>query len=160
MSLDGFIARRNGSYDWLLPYPPERYGYDEFLAAIGTIVMGRASYEQARDHWSYEGKRTIVLTSRPLDPSPPPGVEAWNGDIGPLVETLRKGSGDVWLFGGTAAMRPFLAAGLVDRIELGIVPLLLGDGIRLFDAPTPPLGLRLESATPYPDGLEPVRPRQ
>jgi dihydrofolate reductase len=154
VSLDGYIARRDGSYDWLLPYEPERYGYAEFLASVGTIVMGRASYDQVRDHWSYQGKRTVVLTSRPLDASPPPDVEPWSGDVGPRAEELRKsGAGDVWLFGGAAAVRPFLAAGLVDRVELGVVPLLLGDGIRLFDGPTPPIGLRLESAVPYPDGL-------
>lgn len=50
-SLDGFIARRDGSYDWLLPYDPGRYGHAEFLASVGTIVMGRASYDQARAGW-------------------------------------------------------------------------------------------------------------
>lgn len=155
MSLDGFIASPDGGYDWLLPYPAERYGYDTFLAEIGTIVMGRASYDQVRGHWAYAGKRTVVLTSRPLDEAPPEGVETWSGDVGPLAERLRAGErGDVWLFGGGASVTPFLARRLVDRIELAIIPLLLGDGIRLFGAPhTAPTGLRLERAVHHPDGV-------
>ncbi|MBF0336179.1 MAG: dihydrofolate reductase [Alphaproteobacteria bacterium] len=145
-TVDGFIASRDGGVDWLAPYEGEDFGYQAFIAAIGTIVMGRASYDHVRAQgvWPYEGKRVVVLTSRPLG-EVPDGVKAWNGHILPLADHLRaENRGDVWLMGGGRAIRPFLESNLVDRIELFLVPLLLGDGIPLFErsAQTTPLQLR------------------
>jgi len=68
-SLDGFIADRDGSVDWLEAHDPEQYGYPEFFAEIGALVMGRRTYEFVRtmgDEWPYRGRRTYVLSSRPL----------------------------------------------------------------------------------------------
>jgi dihydrofolate reductase len=85
-SVDGFIATPDGGVDWLEPYPAEDFGFDAFLPTIGTIVMGRTTYEQALrlGPWSFEGKHTIVLTSRPID-EPPAGVERWDGDVTALA---------------------------------------------------------------------------
>jgi dihydrofolate reductase len=155
VSVDGFIAPPDGSMDWLEAYPAEQFGFPEFLEAVGTIVMGRTSYDQTRRFgpWPFTGKRTIVLTSRPIDGAPP-GVEPWSGDIGPLAASLRAGGpGDVWLFGGAKSARPFLDRSLVDRIELFVIPVLLGDGIPLFERSNARVALRLEGAKPRAKGV-------
>jgi dihydrofolate reductase len=135
VSLDGFIADTSGSVEWLHPYEAEDVGFTAFLAQIGTIVSGRRSYDQARSFnvWPYAGKRIIVLTHRPLEADPPAGVETYSGDITALVERLKRESdGDIWILGGATVAQDFLERGLVDRIELFIVPVLLGGGVRLF----------------------------
>ena len=73
ISLDGFIASPDGSVHWLEPYDPYEVGFGEFLASAGTIVMGRKSYDQMLTFgpWPYAGKRTIVMTRRPLAPATP-----------------------------------------------------------------------------------------
>jgi dihydrofolate reductase len=155
VSLDGFIATPNGGVEWLEPYPAQDFGFAKFLESIGTIVMGRATYDQALGFgpWAYEGKRTIVLTSRPLD-DPPPGVEARDGDVTSLTADLKASSaGDIWLLGGAKSAGPFLEGGLVDRLELFVIPVLLGEGIALFDGANRRTQLQLESATPYPRGV-------
>ncbi len=155
VSVDGFIATPHGGVAWLEPFPAEDVGYQQFFASIGTLVMGRATYDRALGFgtWPYEGKRTIVLTSRPIE-APPPGVEAWRGDITALTADLRAaGGGDVWLVGGGRAARPFLDRDLVDRLELYVIPVLLGDGIPLFERSRHQARLQLEEATPYPNGI-------
>ena len=85
-SLDGFIATPDGGIGWLDAYPGEDYGYAEFVATIGTIVIGRATYDQVKGFggWPYSGKRVIVLSSRALD-APPTGAEAYADDIAKLA---------------------------------------------------------------------------
>jgi dihydrofolate reductase len=155
VSLDGFIATSDGGVHWLEPYPPAEFGFQAFLDGIGTIVMGRTTYDQALGFgpWGYDGKRTIVLTSRPLD-DPPAGVESWSGDVVGLAADLKASSnGDIWLLGGAKAAAPFLAESLVDRLELFVIPVLLGDGIALFDGVHRPGRLEFDGTTPFPKGV-------
>lgn len=154
-SVDGFIATPGGGVDWLAPYETEDFGWHAFIAAIGTVVMGRVSYDfvRAQGIWPYAGKRVVVLTSRPLG-EVPEGVKAWNGNVQPLADHLRgENRGDVWLMGGGRAIRPFLDAGLVDRIELFLVPLLLGEGIRLFEPSAQRLPLHLRRTVAHGCGV-------
>jgi len=155
VSVDGFIAPPDGAVDWLESYPSEEFGFPAFLESIGAIVMGRTSFDQTRSFgpWPFAGKRTIVLTSRPID-DVPPDVEPWSGDIGPLAANLRLGgTGDVWLYGGARSARPFLDSGLVDRIELFVIPVLLGNGIPLFERSDARIPLRLGVAKPRAKGV-------
>ena len=73
MSLDGKIARPDGSFDWLMPYPPQEFGIDAFHAEIDAVVMGRATYEIERGmaEWPHAGKPVFVVTSRPIEAAPP-----------------------------------------------------------------------------------------
>lgn len=134
VSADGYIARTDGSVDWLHDYDPVEFGYNDFYAGLGHIVMGRASYEQARafgPDWHYAGKPCTVVTSRPL-PEPPAGVRAHPAGFAALAQELRRtAQGDVWLFGGARLWAGFLSVGAVDRFELYVIPILLGRGMPL-----------------------------
>jgi dihydrofolate reductase len=133
--LDGYIASADGGIDWLKPFEAEDYGYGEFIAGIGTIVMGRRTYDQLRGFadWPYAGKRVVVLTSRPLEAAPE-GVEASAEPVAALLARLgaMEARGETWLCGGGDVIAQFLAEDLIDRLELFIVPVLLGEGVPLF----------------------------
>lgn len=135
ISADGFIARPDGSVDWLHDYDPAEFGYADFSAGIGTVVMGRTTFETVRafgGDWPYAGKHSVVVTSKPL-PDPPPSTAARAADFSALAAELRAtaGDGDVWLVGGPRLWGGFLQAGALDRLELYVIPRLLGRGIPL-----------------------------
>lgn len=154
-SLDGYIARPDGGIDWLRPFDEVDYGYTAFTREIGTVVMGRASYELARSfgEWPYDAMRSLVITSRPLDDAPPT-VARVGADIPRLVTALRAAGGkDIWIMGGAMTINAFLAAEAIDRIDLFTVPTLLGGGIRLFGDGRPEAALKFVSAQTYDKGL-------
>jgi len=130
VSLDGFIARPDGSYDWLVSDPSIDFGalYKEFDAA----VMGRKTYEvglAAGVDGSIPGMDVVVF-SRSLPASTSRGVRVVNDDPRKVVAELKKKSGrDIWLFGGGELFRYLLDGGLVDTVELAVMPVLLGSGI-------------------------------
>jgi dihydrofolate reductase len=147
MSLDGRIARADGSFDWLFAYPPREFGIDAFHAAIGAVVMGRATYdiERAMESWPHRGRQVFVVTSRPIA-DPPPGVEAWTRPLEELVRRLDSQSHDrIGIEGGGQLIRGLIGLGRLDVLEMAIVPLVLGEGIPLFAPGTPELGLELSS---------------
>lgn len=155
-SLDGFIARADGNIDWLRPFDDVDYGYSAFIREIGTIVMGRKSYEMARSFgdWPYPpAVRTLVITSNALNDAPP-SVTRVGADIPRLVTALRAaGDKDIWIMGGARTINAFLAIGAIDRLDLFTLPVLLGGGIRLFEGELPETGLRLLSNQVYDKGL-------
>lgn len=134
-SLDGYVADKDGGVDWLKPFEAVDYGYDAFIAQIGTVVMGRTTFDQIPSFgvgWPYAGKRGIVVTSRDLE-SPYDGVEAWRAGVEALIPRLRaQDDGDAWIVGGAALQSAFIAAGAMDQLSLFIVPVTLGDGVPLF----------------------------
>lgn len=156
ISLDGCLADAEGGTGWLTPFDAQDYGLAAFLAGIGTVLTGRVTYDQARgfDAWPYAGKRMAVLTHRPLDADPPEGVEAATGHLATIVARLRaETTGDIWLLGGAAVAQEALALGLVDSLELFVIPMTLGAGIRLFSDGAAVRDWRLVSAQPFPNGV-------
>jgi len=146
VSLDGKIARTDGSVDWLADFPAEDFGFEAFLSGVDAIVMGRASYDKARrlGEWAYAGKPTVVLTGRPIVDAPP-GVEAKSGDLAALATEIDgRGYGRVWVFGGGRTIAGLMAANRLDVLELGLIPLVLGAGIPLFPPETPPAAFALD----------------
>ena len=146
MSLDGFIAAKDGSYDWI-PMDPE-IDFGALFAQFDTLVMGRKTYEvmQAYDGGIDEkgvyGKETFVF-SRTLKPEDHPAVTVVAGDLAATVAELKARPGkDVWLFGGGNLFRQLADAGLVDTVEVAVIPILLGEGIPLVP-PGPRLRLAL-----------------
>jgi dihydrofolate reductase len=155
-SLDGFIARRNGDLDWL-PENPEPHGYDEFIASVDAIVMGRNTFEKVLTFgaWPYGRKRVVVLSSRPLDLSPAAGgvVEQMAGPPADIVARLAAtGARHLYVDGGIT-IQGFLRAGLVERLIVTRVPVLIGDGIPLFGSLPHDVRLRHVATRPYPSGL-------
>ena len=155
-SVDGFIARANGDFDFL-PAEPEPHGYDEFIASVDTIVIGRNTFEIVLkfDGWPYGDKRVVVLSSRPIDLSVVKGgvVEQMAGEPAEIVARLEAtGSHHLYVDGGITVQR-FLRAGLIQRLIVTRVPVLIGEGIPLFG--TLPHDVRLEhiSTRAFPSGL-------
>jgi dihydrofolate reductase len=134
-SLDGFIARPDGAFDFLPADGGEPHGYAEFFASVDALVIGRNTFETvlAFPEWPYGSKRVVVLSSRPLDLSAARGaVEQKSGEPADIVSDLAAGGVQhIYLDGGLTIQR-FLRAGLVDRLVITRVPVLIGEGIPLF----------------------------
>jgi dihydrofolate reductase len=134
-SLDGFIARPNGAFDFLPAGGGEPHGYDEFIASIDAHVIGRKTYETVLGFrgWPYGRKPVFVLSTRPLRPAPKRAlVERMAGEPVDIVARLdARGIAHAYVDGGITIQR-FLAAGLIQRIIITRVPVLIGSGIPLF----------------------------
>jgi len=154
-SLDGFIARRNGEFDFL-PEGGEDHGYSEFIASVDALVIGRKLFEQALTFpsWPYENKRVVVLSSRPLDLSKAPGrIEQMSGDPADIVAKLAaSGAHHLYIDGGDTVQR-FIRAGMIDRIVVTRVPVLIGEGISLFGALPHDVKLRHVATRQFASGL-------
>ena len=133
-SLDGFIARLDGTLDWLPVNGGEPHGYDEFMATVDAIVLGRKTFETVLtfDTWPYGEKPVVVLSTRTLAPAPAGAVvERMSGPPAEIVSQLAaRGIRHVYVDGGITIQR-FLQASLIQRLIITRVPVLLGAGIRL-----------------------------
>ena len=161
MSLDGFIARPDGSFDWLEEFPADAdFDFDAFTASLSGIVMGRAAYDVARrdGKWDYARWPCVVATSRPVD-NLPDNAEAMVGAPEELLARLRaRGATDrIWMFGGGDLARQFLDAGLLDTVEIGIIPVIIGSGIPAFGGAQADQWLDLDFARPLANGAIHVR---
>jgi dihydrofolate reductase len=158
-SIDGFIARQNGDLDWLPAGGGEPHGYDEFIATVDTIVIGRNTFETvlAFEAWPYGDKRVVVLSSEPVDLSAAAArggvVEQMGGPPAEIVSNLAaRGARHLYVDGGITIQR-FLRAGLIDRLVITRVPVLIGDGIPLFGSLPQDIRLRHVATRSYPSGL-------
>jgi dihydrofolate reductase len=134
-SLDGFIARKDGAFDFLPAGGGEPHGYAEFMASVDALVIGRHTFEivLAMDPWPYGPKPVFVLSSGPLR-GVPQGVpvERLSGTPNEIVSELStRGMRHIYVDGGIT-IQHFLRAGLIDRIIVTRVPVLIGEGIPLF----------------------------
>ena len=156
-SLDGFIARQNGSYDFLPEGGGEPHGYDEFMASVDTLVIGRKTFEAvlALPAWPYGSKNVVVLSSKPVDFSGVRGhtIQHMAGPPAAIVATLAaEGAQHVYVDGGITIQR-FLRDGLVQRLIITRVPVLIGEGIPLFGSLPQDLRLRHVATRQYKSGL-------
>ena len=138
VSVDGFIARPKGEFDFLEAGGDEPHGYDEFIATVDTIVMGRKTFETVLgfDSWPYGEKPVVILSSQPVELSKAASrggrVEQMGGQPADIAATLSgRGVQHVYVDGGIT-IQGFLRAGLVNRLVITRVPVLIGSGIPLF----------------------------
>jgi dihydrofolate reductase len=165
-SLDGFIARKDGSVDWLETSDEFSQGetmdpafVETFLKTIDCYVMGSQTYETALRFeaqglgWSYGDKPTFVLTSREL-PRIRDTVEFYSGDLGQFVkERLRPTFRNIWFVGGAEVSAECLRLGLADDVRYSILPILIGDGIRFFENLDKDVALHLAEVKGYKNGM-------
>ena len=155
-SLDGFIARTNGEFDFLPPGGGEPHGYDEFMATVDGLVMGRHTFETVLgfDEWPYGVKPVFVLSTRPLAPAPPGAVvEQMSGPPADIVSQLAaRGIRHIYVDGGITVQR-FLQAGLIQRLIITRVPVLIGTGIPLFGPVPRDIVLKHVATRQYASGL-------
>lgn len=142
ISLDGYIADAGGNVEWLNPFMSPEIDFPGFMRTIGATIYGRTTFDWAVKHGFLStgdnaGGKVVVMTRRPIE-NLPPGVEIFDGDVRELAARLKaelagaKEVKDIWLMGGGLSIAPFHEAGLVDRWEISIIPVLLGEGIPLF----------------------------
>jgi dihydrofolate reductase len=169
-SLDGFIARKDGSVDWLETTDEFAGGetlsqahVEQFLATIDCYVMGSRTYQTALDFerrgfgWSYGDKPTVVLTRREL-PKHRDTVEFHSGDLGELVDgRLRPAFRNIWFVGGGTVTGECLRLGLADEVRYSIVPILIGDGIPFFSGLDREVKLHLLEVKAYKSGIVELR---
>jgi dihydrofolate reductase len=161
-SLDGYIARADGSIDWLLAAHAkaaagEDFGFQAFFASVDALVMGRKTLEQVLTFpdWQY-GEKPIVAMSRTwrgLPDACPATVTLSDRSPKEVVATLyERGARHLYIDGG-ATIRGFLAARLIDELTITTIPIILGDGIRPFGPPAADVPLCHEETRPYACGF-------
>jgi dihydrofolate reductase len=156
-SVDGFIARPNDDLDFLPEGGGEPHGYNEFIASVDAIVIGRKTFEKVLTlgTWPYGDKRVVVLSSRPVDLSAAVGgvVEQMAGPPAEIVSQLAaSGAHNLYVDGGFT-IQEFLRAGLIQRLIITRVPVLIGDGVPLFGTLPRDIRLRHVATRHYPSGL-------
>ncbi len=154
VTLDGYIARSDGTFDYLDSYPCDGFDFGAFTADLGAIVMGSASYADAvRLGWMWHHLPTLVLTSQ-TGLTVPDGADV-TFENAPTPEAVRRfhgrTTGRLWVFGGGPVVTAAINGGVVDTLDLVVVPEALGAGFPLF---TDPVALPREpaEATPYSCG--------
>jgi dihydrofolate reductase len=160
LSLDGYIAREDGSFDFLYPIEPD-LDWAAFHGRFDWWLLGRKTVEdviKAEGKFSTMGLRTLVF-SQTLEPGERDGVEYTRESPREAVDRLRQTPGkDLWLGGGGELVRSFLEADLVDELEFGYVPVLIGEGRRLFPPRYPETRWKLAEHRAYPKtGMMQVR---
>jgi len=164
-SLDGYIAKKDNSVSWFetadnyekgVTVTPEQAS--EFLKKIDCYVMGSHTYEHALElskayGWVYGDIPTIAVSKRDL-PVERNNVEIWSGDLTKLVnDRLKPNYKNVWLVGGAKLIQEFIRLKLAGEIRLSILPIILGDGVPLFDQIGQEQALHLKDITAYKSGM-------
>jgi dihydrofolate reductase len=163
ISLDGFIAGKDGDVKWLDGFFIPELGFHEFIKRIGGVIIGRRTFDKLASFgkWPYGELKGTIATHRDIDGSFGP-LERAEGSAGDLLASAKTFSpGPHWLVGGADLATQFLSAGLLTRIDLFVIPVLLGEGIPAFvnsrleklelaDTQTYPKGIARLSYRPAP----------
>jgi len=157
-SIDGKIALPDGNIDWLNDFnnPDQDYGYKDFLDSVDITIMGNKTYQQVLSfgkEFPYRDKRNYVFT-RNTGLIKDENVDFVSRDYLSFIHALKNETGkDIWLIGGSKVNSFFLANNLIDELILFIIPVLLGDGIPLFEKPGVLTEARLAGTKCYSNGV-------
>ncbi|WP_027701219.1 dihydrofolate reductase family protein [Metaclostridioides mangenotii] len=152
ISLDGFIADKNGGVDWLVGNGEAGVvdsRYEEFLANIDTVILGNTTYQQVVHElspgvWPYSGMKSYVLSNKPQQAKE--DTIFLKEDVNTLVQNLKKEEGkDIWIVGGAGLIQPLLQSNAIDEYNISVIPTILGDGIKLFQDTFQPIQLEFIS---------------
>jgi len=154
-TLDGFLAGPDGEFDWIPDDPT--VDFQTLFAKVDTVLLGRRSFELVRttEEVPWEPETRVYVFSRTLRPEDHPDVTVVAEGAAEVVAGLRAeaGEGEIWLFGGGSLFGSLLAAGQVDRVEVTVVPVVLGEGVPLLAAGAPRTALELVDTHTYPSGM-------
>lgn len=157
MSLDGFIAKPNDDLSFLsiVQKEGEDYGYSEFTNSVDTVMLGRKTYDWVMTQvpeFPHSDKNTFVITR-----SPKPAIgktQFYIGNLKELVSNLKKENGkNIFIDGGAEIVNALLKDNLIDEFIVSVIPVILGDGVRLFHNGNPESNLRLVSSKQFDTGL-------
>ena len=153
MSLDGFIADKNGGVAWLEELDTGQKGvesYQQFINTVDTVIMGYTTYAQITTElsvgsWPYEGKTTYIMTHRKVQDQD--DIMFVNSSLACLITDLKGQDGkNIWICGGAELVNQMLKSDMIDRFHISVVPVILGNGIRLFQKENSTVQLKLLSA--------------
>jgi len=154
MSLDGYIAEKNGGFDWIKgdgdksSDTKKQFSFPDFIKSVDTVVMGKRAFLDAPPGTMemFKSQKIYVTSNEKLNTEY--NVEFISGDIVSQILDLKKEEGkDIWLFGGAGSIDPFIKANVVDEYIVGIIPIVLGGGIPLFLENNPTFKLHLSECT-------------
>ena len=157
MSLDGFVAKSDGDIRFLsiVEQEGEDYGYTSFLESVDTVILGRKTYDKVLSTVSelaYGDKNVFVLTRNPQLTTHK--ITFYSGNLSELISTLKSNEGqNIFCDGGAETVHRFLLNNLFDEIIISIIPVLLGDGIRLFNESFQEKKLQLIQSKSFEKGL-------
>ncbi len=147
ISLDGYIASEDGSYDWIVGdgdatlNTENKLNFDKFLESVDIVVMGKNCYDQNM-HNDYKNKKVYVATSQKLESQD--NIQFISGDIVKIIQEEKEKEGkDIFLFGGGKLIDSFIKADIIDEYIIGIIPIILGKGRPLFLENNPTIKLHL-----------------
>lgn len=161
MSLDGYIATKNDSIDFLsiVEQEGEDYGYNDFMKTIDTIILGRKTYQKISDMGaSYPLDKSVYVITR-TEKEAFKNVVFYTENIKTLIENLKreniesKNQKNIFCDGGAEIVNELLKENLIDEFYISIIPIFLGDGISLFKNNRPPLNLKLIESKSFEKGL-------
>lgn len=161
MSLDGCIATGDGGIDWLsmVEVPGEDYGYSDFIKSVGTIIMGRKTYEKIVSlgaDYLHKDKTNYILSNERTGSDE--NVTFYAGSLEELIlKEKQKENGHIFIDGGASVVYALLSRHLIEECVISIIPMILGGGIRLFQDGLPETKLKLISTETFPSGLVQLR---
>jgi dihydrofolate reductase len=149
-SIDGFIARKNGSVDWLTKYnnSGEDFGYKEFLDSVETVILGNTTYREFKA--PYENKKCYVFSRK--NTGKENNITYVNTDVKEFTDGLSENE-NIWLVGGADIAKEFLKNNLIDEFIITIIPIVLGEGIPLFAQGCGEHKLKLLNTKSYDSGV-------
>jgi dihydrofolate reductase len=157
MSLDGYIAKENDDISFLsiVDKPGEDYGYAEFIKDVDTVLIGRKTYEKVLTfgiEFPHKDKRCFVITRSPREAEG--NLFFYTHSLKDLILKLKSEEGkNIFVDGGSEIINSLMKQNLIDEFVISIIPVFLGDGIRLFKDGRPEMNMKLAGSTEFDTGL-------